>query len=240
MIGRKLQYNSGRPNEVKIWGDVQSYALQTCVVGLQTEDPRPVLTDVTQVFSMDARVFVLNRSYYGCIGRVIGVSEGGSIHLSINARNDVDMTAARSNFEQSDKLKNLKWYPGWRIAQNLGISSYILSRITGVLYVFQQDSGKEKKRNIGLGLRSNRGKGGEVPGYTKRISNDDGKSEWQYSSELQQSIQMYIDEYPELIITHLHEILKDSEDKDKFTKFIPSFRSFLIKERHFELFSDKS
>ena len=165
LIGRKLQYNGGRPNEVRIWGEVQCYPLQNCVVGLATEDPRPALESIEQIFMPDCRVFVLNRQYYGCIGHVKGtvveitpivtnsnkkvlfynhgegVTEGGSVSVRIDARNDIDLQAVRESYEVERKGsgKELKWLPGWRMAQCIGISSYVLSRITGVLYIFNQE-----------------------------------------------------------------------------------------------------
>ena len=61
LIGRKLQYTSGKPNEVCIWGEVQQYPYQTCVAGLKTEEDRPLLESIDEIFTPDVRVFVLNR-----------------------------------------------------------------------------------------------------------------------------------------------------------------------------------
>ena len=217
LIGRKLQYNGGRPNEVKVWGETQAYPLQTTVRSLQTEDPRPNMTSIDQIFVKDCRVFILNKQYYGCIGRVKSVTDGGSVSVNIDVRTDIDMAAVRASFSSSDRNKSLRWMPGWRMAQNIGISSYILSRITGVLYIFNQD----QKRNIGLGLRSNRGKGGEVPGFTRRLEQGEGKYEWQYSSDLQACLENYIDKYPDLIMHVLHDKLQSNDDKVQAEDIFP-------------------
>ena len=57
--------------------------------------------------------------------------------------------------------------------------------------------GEKEKRNIGLGLRSNRGKGKEASGYTRRV--DGEKSEWFYSTKLQEEVWNYMNEFPELM-----------------------------------------
>merc|ERR1712131_525330 len=100
-----------------------------------------------------------------------------------------------------------KWLQGWKMANNLGLTSYILSRMTGTLYL--HGPGDKEKRNIGLGLRSNRGKGKESSGYTKRVDGD--KSEWFYSSKLQDDVEIYMDEFPE-VFEYLYDQLSGSED----------------------------
>lgn len=217
LIGRKLQYNGGRPTEVKVWGETQPYPLQTTVQGLATEDARPNMTSIDQIFVKDCRVFILNRQYYGCIGLVKSVTEGGSVSVNIEVRTDIDISETRETFAASNKNTNLKWFPGWRMAQNIGVTSYILSRITGVLYIFDKD----QKRNIGLGLRSNRGKGGEVPGFTRRIELGEGKNEWQYSTDLQLCLEQYIEQYPDLILNYLHDKLQSNEEKIQAEDIFP-------------------
>ena len=71
LIGRKLQYTSGKPNDVCIWGEVQQYPYQTCVAGLKTEEDRPLLESIDEIFTPDVRVFVLNRKR-GFFGRYLG------------------------------------------------------------------------------------------------------------------------------------------------------------------------
>jgi 5'-3' exoribonuclease 1 len=179
---------------------------------LETEDPRPDLSSIDQIFIPECRVFILNKQYYGCTGTVKSVTEGGSVTVNIDVRSEIDMIAGKARFESQVKEKGIKWYPGWRIAQNVGITSYVLSRITGALFVFYQNGEKEQKRNIGLNLRSNKGKGSDVPGFTKRVESGEGRSEWHYSSDLQESIEKYIGEYS-YMVDALHDILQQNEEK---------------------------
>ena len=53
-----------------IWGEVQQYPYQTCVNGLKTEEERPSMESIDEIFTPDIRVFVLNRAFYGQIGTV--------------------------------------------------------------------------------------------------------------------------------------------------------------------------
>ena len=76
-------------------------------------------------------------------------------------------------------------------------------------YYYDVFLGDKEKRNIGLGLRSNRGKGKESSGYTKRVDGD--KSEWFYSSKLQDDVEKYMDEFPE-VFEYLYDQLSGSED----------------------------
>ena len=121
---------SGKPNEVCIWGEVQQYPLQTCVKNLKTEEDRKALTSISEIFVPDCQVFVLNRQYYGQIGSVKRVTEGGSILLNIKNQTDV------IKFNYDSECAETKWLQGWKIANYCGITSYLLSRLTGTLYLF--------------------------------------------------------------------------------------------------------
>ena len=63
------------------------------------------------------------------------------------------------------------YYPGYKAAQQLGISSHLLSRITGTMFVLKGPKEAEVdhagKVNIGLNLKNNK-KGEEVCGYTRK------------------------------------------------------------------------
>lgn len=59
--------------------------------------------------------------------------------------------------KQQEKSEGSKYYPGYRAAQMLGISSHLLSRLTGSLYVLKGPREAELehtgKINIGLNLK---------------------------------------------------------------------------------------
>ncbi|GAB6019927.1 5'-3' exoribonuclease 1 [Chamberlinius hualienensis] len=81
-------------------------------------------------------------------------------------------------------------FVGGRIACNrLGISPYMLSRITSTLHILVSDY---QKINIGLNMKSSK-RSEEMPGYTRK-SNDG----WKYSSLAIQAVDLYLQNYPEL------------------------------------------
>ena len=49
-----------------------------------------------------------------------------------------------------------RYYPGYSLAQRLGISSHILSRITGTVYILQGTTQNAPKLNAGLNLKFNK------------------------------------------------------------------------------------
>ena len=70
--------------------------------------------------------------------------------------------------------------PGYVAAQELGVSSHLVSRITGSIYVSRHNDERntDSKINIGLNLKfSKRNK--EIPGFTRK-SFSNGR-EWEYS-----------------------------------------------------------
>lgn len=67
----------------------------------------------------------------------------------------------------------------------------MVSRITGHFYV-DMPGDKKQRRNIGLSLRSNKGKGMEAPGFTMKKEEEDNRIEWLYSSALIDCLNKYI------------------------------------------------
>lgn len=58
-------------------------------------------------------------------------------------------------------------------------------------------AGEKEKRNIGLNLRSNRGKGKESVGFTKRTEGE--RTEWLYSEALEADLIAYGNEFPRVV-----------------------------------------
>lgn len=53
----------------------------------------------------------------------------------------------------------LRYFPGYSLAQRLGITPHLLSRITGTVYLTQssgEEGGKSNRTNIGLNLKFNK------------------------------------------------------------------------------------
>ncbi|CAG5086426.1 Oidioi.mRNA.OKI2018_I69.PAR.g11207.t1.cds [Oikopleura dioica] len=203
LIGRKVVYSGSKPKVEKVFGDVQVYPLQTCVRELTTEEPYKKIHDVGGLFTADKRVFCLSPKFYGCSALVTGINEDGLVSVEVTQHEHIDVEVARQSATPEGELK---WFPGWRAAQATGISSYMVSRITGHFYV-DMPGEKNQRRNIGLSLRSNKGKGMEAPGFTMKKEEEDNRIEWLYSSALIDCLNKYIDEYREVF-----DILHDKFD----------------------------
>lgn len=77
----------------------------------------------------------------------------------------------------------------------LGISKYLLSRLTGTILVlpdYMKDSkcSNGPRVNIGLNLKFNK-KNEEIPGYTKKVGNT-----WYYSDRVINVMKSYMDKFP--------------------------------------------
>ena len=96
---------------------------------LKTEEDRKSNLTIDEIFEKDCHVFILNKAYYGQIGSVVKVTEGGSI--LVNIKNETDILKISYDAAKSQT----KWLQGWKMANNLGLTSYILSRMTGTLYL---------------------------------------------------------------------------------------------------------
>ena len=94
------------------------------------------------------------------------------------------------------QMKN-QYFPGYRAAQKLGISSHLVSRITGTLYI--QKSPKEaeaeyaSKVNVGLNLKNNK-RNEEVCGFTRKNKDNN----WEYSSKALDALRLYMSLFPEV------------------------------------------
>ena len=89
------------------------------------------------------------------------------------------------------------YLPGFRASQQLGISSHLLSRITGSIFIQkgpkEADSEYANRINIGLNLKFNK-KNEEVCGYTKRTD----QNGWVYSTKTIEIINQYFVLFPQL------------------------------------------
>ena len=100
-------------------------------------------------------------------------------------------------FRIKDEL-SVRYYPGFRAAQMLGISSHLLSRITGTIFISKSPRGAESDRasriNVGLNLKLNK-KNEEVAGFTQKRVSD---SNWYYSDRALADIGAYMSTFPDL------------------------------------------
>ena len=87
----------------------------------------------------------------------------------------------------SFQLYTQRYYPGYTLAQRLGINTHFLSRITGSIYIKKgSPDNSEGNANIGLNLKFTK-RNEEVPGYTKLADNG-----WTYSDKAMETIGEYL------------------------------------------------
>uniref|UniRef100_A0A8C3AV97 5'-3' exoribonuclease 1 n=1 Tax=Cyclopterus lumpus TaxID=8103 RepID=A0A8C3AV97_CYCLU len=84
----------------------------------------------------------------------------------------------------------VKYSPGYILASRLGITSYLVSRFSGSIFIAGMHG--IHLPNVGLNLKFNK-KNEEVPGYTKRT-----EKEWLYSSAVEELLAEYLDRFSEV------------------------------------------
>lgn len=79
--------------------------------------------------------------------------------------------------------------PAYIAAQRSGLSTHLLSRITGTILTVRGDGGNPDSRaNIGLNLKFSK-RGEELPGYTKKT-----EDRWMYSEKAVETVGAYLEE----------------------------------------------
>ncbi|XP_008277072.1 5'-3' exoribonuclease 1 [Stegastes partitus] len=92
----------------------------------------------------------------------------------------------------------VKYSPGYILASRLGITSYLVSRFSGSIFIgrgSKKNPCGEQKANVGLNLKFNK-KNEEVPGYTKRT-----EKEWLYSAAVEELLAEYLERFCEVFDT---------------------------------------
>ncbi|KAK7945419.1 hypothetical protein WMY93_001147 [Mugilogobius chulae] len=136
-------------------------------------------TSLDELFPPSTAVFMVGNPYYGAMGEVQ---------------------------DSSDVIKDgrvrvkycVKYSPGYILASRLGISSYLVSRFSGSIFIgrgSKKNPCGEQRANIGLNLKFNK-KNEEVPGYTKKT-----EKEWLYSVAVEELLAEYLERFSEVFTT---------------------------------------
>ncbi|XP_078043775.1 5'-3' exoribonuclease pacman isoform X2 [Augochlora pura] len=198
MIGSKYIFNRhGKLHFEKQWSNMlTAYAYQTVVKDLSVHNCNITLlyTTIENIFMPGTICFLLGHPHYGAMGTVIesAVSKKLSkVNVSVNVSPEPSLEAIKQTHQ---KLRT-KYMQGNSIAQKLGISSHLLSRITGTIYVKPTSNNLSQeaiKHNIGLNLKFNR-RNEEIVGYTRKEN-----GHWLYSPKVIKLIRNYMKKYPDL------------------------------------------
>ncbi|XP_021920765.1 5'-3' exoribonuclease 1 isoform X2 [Zootermopsis nevadensis] len=203
LIGRKYVYGlTGKITIQKQWCDKPTaYALQTTVRDIAVHDRTFVkYRSLQEMFPPKSVCFMLGHPLYGAMGEVIdgGTSvKSGRVKVSMSVTPEPNLDRVRKKHQDS----NIYCYmPGNVAAQRLGVSSYLVSRVTGTIYIIQEDKNASadscKKVNVGLNLKFNK-RNEEIPGYTRKLG-----AVWQYSNKAVDLVQKYMEQFP-VLFEHL-------------------------------------
>ncbi|XP_043213031.1 5'-3' exoribonuclease 1-like, partial [Amphibalanus amphitrite] len=193
----------------KQWSTVpKPFALQTCVRELKTlEGSYTKYTSVADLFDKGSHCFVLAPDSYASMGKVIEVTERGRVRLDVTLTPEPDFSAV----QRKEARLAATYFPGYVVAQKLGITSHLVSRLTGCL-LLEPGGGarangasnivgeledaridRDAKFNCAIEIKHNK-KNEEMPGYSRR---KDGQ--WMYSGRLIDVLREYMSLFPELI-----------------------------------------
>lgn len=199
VTGRKYIFSShGRVTMDKQFGTLSMpFALQTTVKDIAVHDQGFCQFRTLQdFFPAGTSVFMLGWQYYGCQGEVIKTDmESGTVRINLTIFEEPELGAIMND----ESMHAERYFNGHTIANSVGISSYILSRLTGTIYVVAGsaklaiEQANPRRVNVGLNLKFTK-RGEEVPGYTKYV-----QSQWQYSQKTIDVLRLYKAKFPEMV-----------------------------------------
>lgn len=211
MTGRRyVPTPNGRITLEKSWSNIiQPYAYQTVVRDIAVHDPgyREHIS-VLEFFAPRTKVFMLGQPCYGSLGEVIEInpSHKGRIRVVMTVLKEPNFDAMRKKQDELD----MKYMPGYIAGQKVGISTHLLARLTGTVFLLPPSADNpgeldmKNRLNIGLNLKNNK-KSEEVVGYTRKVLDANGaKTIWLYSPKTVETIIEYQSKFPE-IFDHLAE-----------------------------------
>ncbi|GFS46963.1 5'-3' exoribonuclease 1 [Trichonephila inaurata madagascariensis] len=194
LSGSKLVITKeGKVKEEKQFeGMLSNYALQTIVSDVEAFAPDVEREKtVEDIFQPGSTVFVLVPQYYGSIGKVIDCDQLKSkdtVQIDIEITSEPDLLPVIQN---QDELKLEQFMPAYIAAQQLGMETHFVSRLTGTFLVQTSPKGSSSPNrvNIGLNLKFNH-RNEEVQGFSKKVDN-----QWLYSEECVKILNAYLGKF---------------------------------------------
>ncbi|XP_034935611.1 5'-3' exoribonuclease 1 isoform X2 [Chelonus insularis] len=225
---RYICTSQGRLSLEKEWNNYPTvYAYQTIVRDIEVEgEGFKTHINITDIYTPKSICFMLGHPHYGAMGEVIepGVNlKTGRVKVAMKVIPEPNLEPCKY---KQNQLK-MQYMYGNIAAQRLGISSHLLSRITGSIFVLprqKQEQSEQKQQNIGLNLKFNK-KNEELPGYTKKI-----EGQWLYGSKSIGLIRSYMERFPLLFeylaqnvsndIYHEDDIFPNTQELTEITKWL--------------------
>jgi 5'-3' exoribonuclease 1 len=206
LTGRKYVHGiKGKVTLEKQWSIVPMLCpIQTVVKDIAIFDQSfQQYKTVDQIYPKGAKCFLIDNPYYGAMAKVIDyLSADGLVKVEVFPQLEPDLSEVR---DRAKEIVHEKYMPNYFLAQRLGISGHLLSRITGTIFIKPTNS-DQRKINIGLNLKFN-AKNEEIPGYS--IKRDDT---WLFSDKIFKIMEEYLTKFP-----FLFEKLSTVVDKDVFS-----------------------
>ncbi|XP_057713871.1 5'-3' exoribonuclease 1 [Corythoichthys intestinalis] len=200
LMGRKY---IPKPNGVvelqKQWAkQILPFAYQTVVKDIEAfYSSLTCFKSLEDLYPPHTIVFMVGNPYYGAMGEVQDSSDvikEGRVRVVFNVPHEPQL----EGLIQNQHKYSVKYSPGYIVASRLGISSYLVSRVSGSLFIgrgSKKNPCGEQKANVGLNLKFNK-KNEEVPGYTKRT-----EKEWLYSAAVEELLAEYLERFSEVFDT---------------------------------------
>ncbi|XP_075887666.1 5'-3' exoribonuclease 1 [Nelusetta ayraudi] len=150
-----------------------------------------------ELFPPTTAVFMVGNPYYGAMGEVQDSSDvikDGRVRVVFSVPHEPQL----ETLIQNQHKYCVKYSPGYVLASRLGITSYLVSRFSGSIFIgrgSKKNPCGEQRANVGLNLKFNK-KNEEVPGYTKRT-----EREWLYSLAVEELLAEYVERFSEVFNT---------------------------------------
>ncbi|TST47708.1 5'-3' exoribonuclease 1 [Bagarius yarrelli] len=197
LTGRKYVISpNGLVHLEKQWAkQILPFAHQTIVKDIKSFDSSSSrFKTLEELFPVSTTVFIVGNPYYGAMGEVQDSSDvisEGRVRVVFTVPCEPHLDA----LIQNQHKYSIKYSPGYVLASRLGITSYLVSRFSGSIFIgrgSKKNPHGEQRTNVGLNLKFNK-KNEEVPGYTKRT-----EKEWLYSVAVEELLAEYLERFSEL------------------------------------------
>ncbi|XP_076837756.1 5'-3' exoribonuclease 1 isoform X2 [Brachyhypopomus gauderio] len=197
LTGRKYVIGqNGQVHLEKQWAkQILPFAFQTIVKDIKAFDSSLArFKTLEELFPVATTVFMVGNPYYGAMGEVqdsSDVTSEGRVRVVFTVPCEPQLDA----LIQNQHKYSVKYSPGYVLASRLGITSYLVSRFSGTIFIgrgSKKNPHGEQRSNVGLNLKFNK-KNEEVPGYTKR-----SEKEWLYSAAVEELLAEYLERFSEV------------------------------------------
>ncbi|XP_063074870.1 5'-3' exoribonuclease 1 isoform X2 [Engraulis encrasicolus] len=197
LTGRKYTPTpDGKVHLEKQWSkQILPHAYQTVVKDIKAFDSSTTrFKTLEELYPPGITVFMVGNPYYGAMGEVQDSSDvinEGRVRVVFTIPCEPQLDA----LIQNQHKYSVKYSPGYVLASRLGITTYLVSRFSGSIFLgrgSKRNPHGEQKANVGLNLKFNK-KNEEVPGYTKRT-----EKEWLYSPAVEELLAEYLERFSEV------------------------------------------